>query len=493
MSYDYDVVVIGGGAAGLTAAGLAANLAARTLLVEARKLGGDCTWYGCVPSKTLIKGAKVAQQMRHASQYGLIDREPTVDFARMMGHVRQTREGVYEEADKPEHFERMGVEVRHGKARFLDAHTLEISGNNTVEMVTARYVVIATGGSPVVPAVEGIGEVGYLTNETLFELNELPRRLAVIGGGPIGMEMAQAFQRFGAKVVVLQSQDRILPRDDPELSALLKARLEDEGIVFLLNARVNRLSRGSGHGEVQIEVEAGGAIRTVVVDAVLVAAGRRANREGLNLEAAGVASDERGIRVNDHCRTNVGHIYAIGDIAGRFLFTHYAEHMAKVAVTNALLKLPFSIDTRHVPWCTFTDPELAHAGASEAELKERGVRYEVYRFPFSKIDRAITENETAGLIKVFATLWSGKILGASIVGSQAGEMISEYALAMRNGISLRKMSDTIHPYPTYGLGNRRAADQWYVRSQSLTLIKAIRSLFGYRGALPEPFDPERVV
>jgi pyruvate/2-oxoglutarate dehydrogenase complex dihydrolipoamide dehydrogenase (E3) component len=493
MIYDYDVAVIGGGAAGLTAAGLAANLAARTLLVEARRLGGDCTWYGCVPSKTLIKGARVAYQMRNAGHYGLIDQEPTVDFAGLMGHVRRTREGVYEDADKPEHFERMGVEVRQGKARFVDAHTLEVSNSNKVETVTARYVLIATGSSPLVPDVEGIRTIDYLTNETLFELNELPRRFAVIGGGPIGIEMAQAFERFGAEVVVLQSQDRILPRDDPELSGLLKARLEREGITVLLNARVNRLSRGSEHGEIQIEADAGGAARTLFVDAVLVAAGRKANVEGLNLEAAGVEYDPRGIRITDRCRTNVGHIYAVGDGAGRFQFTHYAEHMAKVAVTNALLKLPLSIDTRHVPWCTFADPELAHVGASETELQERGVRYEVYRFPFSKIDRAITENETAGLIKVFAKKWSGKILGTSIVGSQAGEMISEYALAMRNGVSLRKISDTIHPYPTYGLGNRRAADQWYVRSQSLPLIRAIRSLFGYRGVLPQPFDPARVV
>jgi pyruvate/2-oxoglutarate dehydrogenase complex dihydrolipoamide dehydrogenase (E3) component len=344
-----------------------------------------------------------------------------------------------------------------------------------------------------VPAIEGILEAPYLTNETIFELSDLPQRLAVIGGGPIGIEMAQAFQRLGSAVVVLQSRGRILPRDDPELSALLKETLERDGITFLLNAHVNRVSRCSEDRGVQIEVEAEGSVDTVSVDAILAAAGRRANVKDLNLGAAGVQHDERGICVNDRCRTSAGHIYAIGDVAGRFQFTHFAEHMAKVAVTNALLKLPLSIDTRHVPWCTFTDPELAHVGASEAQLKERGIVYQVYRFPYTKIDRAVTDGETTGLIKLFAKKLTGRILGASILGTHAGEMIGEYALAMRNGVTLRRISDTIHPYPTYGLGARRAADQWYVRSQSEFLLRIIRRLFGYQGTIPDLSERDRVV
>jgi dihydrolipoamide dehydrogenase len=491
VTYAYDVVVIGGGAAGLTASGIAANFGAKTLLVEAKKLGGDCTWYGCVPSKTLIKAAKVAHQVSHASRYGLDDTTPRFDFARVMGHVRATREGVYEEADQPSIYEGMGIEVRHGRARFVDAHTLEISGDCATQTVTTRYSVIAAGSSPIVPPIQGVGRVPYLTNESIFELNELPHRLALIGGGPIGIEMAQAFRRFGARVTVVNSGSRILVKDDPELSDLLKATMEQEGISFLLNARVNRLSRCGD--AVQVEAALASATHTFEADAVLIAAGRRANLKGLNLEAAGVKFDQRGIWVDDHCRTSVKHIYAIGDITGRFQFTHMSEHMAKVAMSNALLKLPMAIDKRHVPWCTFTDPELAHVGASEAELKEKGVSYEVYRFPFGKIDRAITEGETKGLIKVFAKRWTGKILGASILGSHAGEMISEYALAMRNGVGLKKVADTIHPYPTYGLGNRRAADQWYVRSQSAVMVKIIRKLFGYRGAIPDLSDPERIV
>jgi pyruvate/2-oxoglutarate dehydrogenase complex dihydrolipoamide dehydrogenase (E3) component len=400
---------------------------------------------------------------------------------------------VYEEADKPEHFERMGVEVRHGRARFLDAHTIGIADRGMADSVTARYIIIAAGSSPVVPAIEGILDAPYLTNETIFELSDLPQRLAVIGGGPIGIEMAQAFQRLGSAVVVLQSRGRILPRDDPELSALLKETLERDGITFLLNAHVNRVSRCSEDRGVQIEVEAEGSVDTVSVDAILAAAGRRANVKDLNLGAAGVQHDERGICVNDRCRTSAGHIYAIGDVAGRFQFTHFAEHMAKVAVTNALLKLPLSIDTRHVPWCTFTDPELAHVGASEAQLKERGIVYQVYRFPYTKIDRAVTDGETTGLIKLFAKKLTGRILGASILGTHAGEMIGEYALAMRNGVTLRRISDTIHPYPTYGLGARRAADQWYVRSQSEFLLRIIRRLFGYQGTIPDLSERDRVV
>jgi pyruvate/2-oxoglutarate dehydrogenase complex dihydrolipoamide dehydrogenase (E3) component len=469
------MIVVGGGAAGLTAAGISASLGAKTALVEARKLGGDCTWHGCIPSKTLLKAAKVAHAIRAADRHGLRAMEPHFDFAEVMDHVHATQSRIYQDADAPPNFEKLGIEIIPAGARFLDSHTIELAGKKST--LSGRYFVIATGSRPVVPPIEGITTVNYRTNETIFSLAELPKRLIVIGGGPIGIELAQAFRRLGSEVVVIESMNRILPRDDPELSAILQQNLASEGIQFLL-----------GHSVKKVEdtgVTAG--------DVLLLALGRRANVEELNLGAAGVAISKTGVVVDRHCRTRVKHIYASGDVTGLFQFTHMAEHMSKVAVSNALLHVPLSLESGSVTWCTFTDPELAHVGATEADLRKRGISFDVFRFPFSKIDRAITDNETAGSIKVFAKKFSGKIYGASILGAQAGEMIGEYALALRNGITMRQIADTIHPYPTYGLGNRRAADQWYVRKQSRTLVRWLQRIFGYRGQLPDTSDPQRIV
>ncbi len=489
MTYDYDLIVIGGGAAGLTASGMGATFGAKTLMIERARLGGDCTWTGCVPSKTLLKSAGIAHHLRNAGRFGLSDAPVRVDFARVMTHLRAVRQAVYEEADAPEIYEKMGVEVRTGAARFLDAHTVEIARDGGSDRATGRFFVIAAGASAFVPPIDGLKETPHLTNETLFELDALPGRLAVVGGGPIGTEMAQAFARLGSEVTVIDMLPRLLARDDEELAALLRETLEAEGVRCVLGAGVKRIVREGG--EVVITVEREGARREVRADAVLMATGRRANVDGLGLEAAGVAFTRHGVTVNDRCRTNHRHIYAVGDVTGRYQFTHMSEHMARVAVTNALLKIPMKIDTKHVPWVTYTDPELAHVGATEAALAGRGTPFEVFRFPFSKIDRAVTDVETTGWIKVFAKK-NGRILGASILGASAGEMIGELALAMRNGVTLRQIADTIHPYPTYGLGVRRAADQWYVRRQSPTLVRILQKLFRYRGPVLE-FGPDQIV
>ncbi len=490
MAYDFDMIVIGGGAAGLTTSGIAASFGAKTLMIERHKLGGDCTWTGCVPSKTLLKTAKVAHQIRYASHYGLADQPLDFDFGKMMARLHAIREEVYEEADRPEIYEEMGVEVRFGTARFVDPHTVEIEGEDGTARVTGRYFTIAAGASPFVPPIEGIHGVPYLTNETLFELTELPERLAIIGAGPIGSEMAQAFRRLGARVTVIDILDTILTNDDPELTAMLKAVLEKEGVEYVLGAGVKQVAQTDG--AMAVVVEQHGQKRIIEADALLMATGRRANLDGLGLEAAGVAYTKDGITVNDHCRTNQRHIYAIGDVTGRYQFTHMSEHMGKVAASNAIFKVPLKIDAKHVPWVTYTDPELAHVGARERDLQEKGVKYKVYRFPYTKIDRAVTDGEATGWIKVFAKPWNGKILGATILGTAAGEMICEYALAMRNGITLRQISDTIHPYPTYGLGVRRAADQWYAQKQSPTLVRFLQFIFRYRGLVIEP-DPDRIV
>ncbi len=489
-TFDYDMIVLGGGAAGLTTSGIAASFGAKTLMIERHRLGGDCTWTGCVPSKTLLKTARVAHHLRHASAYGLADAPVSFDFGAMMDRLHAIREEVYRDADAPELFEAMGVEVRHGHARFVDPHTIELAHDGGTDRLTGRYFTIAAGASTFVPPIDGLQEVPYLTNETLFEIDEQPARLAIVGGGPIGTEMSQAFTRLSTQVTVIEMGRTILSKDDPELTAMLRRVLEKEGVQYLFGAAAKKVAKRNG--ALAVTVEQDGRTTTVEADALLLATGRRPNLDGLGLEEAGVAFTKRGITVNDRCRTNQRHIYAVGDVTGRYQFTHMSEHMGKVAASNALFKFPLKIDTKHVPWATFTDPDLAHVGAREQDLQERGATYKVYRFPYSKIDRAVTEGETTGLIKVFAKPFTGKILGATILGTAAGDMIGEFALAMRNGITLRQISDTIHPYPTYGLGVRRAADQWYAQKQSPTLVRLLQKVFGYRGPVIEP-DPDRIV
>lgn len=492
MKTMYDAIVIGGGAAGLTSAGIAANFGAKTIMIEKDRLGGDCTWTGCVPSKTLIKAASVLHQTKEAAKYGLSISMDSVDTGKIMEHVDQVRKEVYEDADKPEIFEKMGIEVVEGDASFVDDHTVKIEDKNgLVRAITGRYIFICTGANAFVPPIPGVDDVEVLTNESLFEVENLPKKLIIVGAGPIGTEMAQSFNRLGSEVHVLDMTPCILSNDDPELTDILLQKLTNEGIHYYLESAVNQLEK-SGQG-VTVQFSKGDNSQVIYGDAVLLATGRRANIDSLNLKAAGIKTYKGGIEVNDRCRTSKRHIYAVGDVTGQYQFTHMCEHMAKIATTNALLKFPMKIDHKHVPWATYTDPELAHVGASEKELEERGVSFETYRFPFSKIDRAITDGQTTGLIKVHAKKWNGKILGASVVGVHAGEMISQYALAMKNGVSLRNFADTIHPYPSYGLGARRAADQWYIKNQSETVVKWIQRIFRYRGKIPDYSNPNRIV
>jgi pyruvate/2-oxoglutarate dehydrogenase complex dihydrolipoamide dehydrogenase (E3) component len=494
MAMDFDMVVVGGGAAGLTAAGISASLGAKTALIEESRLGGDCTWTGCIPSKALLKAAGIANTFRTADRYGLKASEPQFDFSTVMDRVHEIQTTVYEDADDPAVYQKMGITVIEGKAHFISPRQVEILGRGGGRrQVASRFFVIATGGRPVIPPVEGLAETPYLTSETIFTISKLPARMIVLGAGPVGTEMAQAFRRLGSEVAVLNVRDRILPRDDAELTNLLREHLAGEGICFLLGSGVRRID--SGMGSVRVTYRAGASLteETVEGDTLLVAAGRRPNLDDLGLEAAGVQASHAGIIVDRHCRTSAENIFACGDVTGLYQFTHMSEHMAKVAATNALLRVRMSMDTVNVPWCTFTDPELAHVGASEIELKKRKQRYAIYRFPFSKIDRAVTDRETTGMVKVFARKLNGRIYGASILGAHAGDMIGEFALAMRNKVSLRKMADTIHPYPTYALGNRRAADQWYVRKQSRMFVRLLKLIFRYHGQLPDTSDPNRIV
>jgi pyruvate/2-oxoglutarate dehydrogenase complex dihydrolipoamide dehydrogenase (E3) component len=471
VKHDYDMVVLGGGAAGLTAAGMSALLGAKTMLVEQHRLGGDCTWTGCVPSKTLIGVARIAHRSHMANRQGLSRSTPEFDFARVMEHVRALRQKVYEHADAPPNFERMGVKVVEARARFLDPHSVELTGAGGLQRISSRFFMIATGAAAADPAFAARA----LTNETIFELSSRPDRLVVLGAGPVGIEMAQAFHRLGSSVSVVAPGRNILPRDEPELTDLLKKSLEDEGISFVLGHRGTAVEQESGKFAVTLDDG-----RRLSCDAVLAAIGRKPNIQNLDLENAGVESTQQGVTVNQYCRTSQKHIYASGDVTGRFQFTHMAEHMSKVAVSNAILRIPKSLDEKHVTWATFSDPELARVGATEDELRTLGAKYSVYRLPFTKIDRAITEGETVGLIKVLAGK-SGKILGASILGTHGGEMIAEYAVAMRNGVGLQQLSETIHPYPTYMLGNRQTADQVSLKWLDSPALEILGRLFGYRG------------
>ena len=491
-SYEFDAIIIGGGSAGLTASGIAANVGAKTLMIESNKLGGDCTWTGCVPSKVILKAAKIAQQIRTASKFGLIDIEPTINFRKLIEHVHKIRDEVYWDADRPEIYEEMGIEMVFGKAAFKNPHALEITLNDgTTRVVTSAYIFIATGARAFVPPIPGLEKVDYLTNESLFEIDQLPEHLVVIGGGPIGIEMSQAFANLGAKVTVIDMADRIMQNDDPELVEILHAVLKKQGVKFVLGASIKKIQKAKY--AIEVVVERDGNEKVISGSHLLVATGRQANFQLLNLEAAGVKTNKKGIQVDNSCKTNVNHIYAMGDVTGRYQFTHMSEHMSKVAVTKALLKIPMTIDKKHVPWATFTEPELAHVGATEKQLKASNRKFEVYRFPYSKIDRAITEGETEGLIKICASKLSGKIYGASVIGAHAGELISEYAVAMKNGVTLRNIADTIHPYPSWGLGARRAADQWYIKNQSEASVKWMKRIFGYKGEIPDYSDPDRMV
>ena len=489
MKTTHDLVVIGGGAAGLTAAGVGVSLGASTAMIEAARLGGDCTWTGCVPSKTLLRAAHVAHQSATASRVGLADTPVPVDFAALMRHVRSVREGVYADADAPPLFEAMGVDVRAGRARFVDARTVEITtASGETERVSGRRIVVATGARPAVPDIPGLDATPFLTSETLFEMKEQPRHLAILGGGPIGAEMAQAFRRLGSHVTLVEHGERLLKKDDAELATMLQAVLESEGVRFRLGTDVVRAERdGSG---VALTLREAGRETRLDADALLVAVGRQPNVDGLGLDAAGVAYSDTGIAVDTRGRTSRRHIYAAGDVTGQYALTHMSEHTAKVAVTNAVLRIPARIDASHVPWATYTEPELAHVGATSATLEAAGTRYRTVRFPYSKLDRAITDGETTGLILIHATR-GGRILGASVLGARAGDLIGEIAVAMRAGVSLRALSETIHPYPTYGLGVRRAADQWFVQARSERLVRTLRRVLRLRGPV-SGYEPGQI-
>ncbi len=450
---DFDICVIGAGSGGLSVAYAASHMGQKMALIESHKMGGDCLNYGCVPSKALLAAGHAAQAMRDADRFGIAAVEPQVDFARVHDHVQGVIATI-EPNDSPARYQGFGVDVVKGHARFTGPTAIEVAGRT----IRARRFVIATGSRAVLPPIPGLDTVPALTNETLFDLTQRPEHLVIIGGGPIGCEMAQAHRRLGCRVTVLD-MGPILPKDDPELTQVVRRRLLAEGIDLLEKVRVKGVSGQAG--AITVTYEADGAAREVIGSHLLVAAGRRAAIDDLGLEAAGVAHTKAGITVDQRLRTSNRRIYAIGDCASPFQFTHMASYQAGIVVRNMLLRLPAKVNTAAFPWVTYTHPELAHVGQTEAEARaQHGDDVEVTRFPFHEVDRAIAERDTDGLIKV-VTGKRGRILGATIVGPRAGDILQPWVLAMSAGLKMGAMAGMVAPYPTFVEIGKRAAGAYF--------------------------------
>ena len=447
-----DLVIMGGGAGGLVVASVAAQLGLKVTLIEkADKLGGDCLHFGCVPSKTLIHAARVASLMRRGPEFGLPACEPQVDLGKVADHVQAVIDRI-QLHDDPERFRGYGCEVIFGAASFVDSHCVQVGERR----IRGRRFVLATGSQPFIPPIDGLQEAGYLTNEDLFTLRELPARLVVLGGGPVGLEMAQAFARLGSEVTVVERLPHLLPVEDPEVSDSLQAQLVSESLAVHTSTTVERVSRDGN--ETRIGCSGG---LTLAADALLVAVGRRPVVDGLGLEAAGVDYSARGVQVDRRQRTSQKHIYACGDVCGPYPLTHMAEYQAGIVISNAIFRVPKKTDYRVVPWVTYTDPELARVGMTEQQARDKGIEPLVLRFPFRDIDRAITDRDTAGLVKL--VVHKGKVLGASILGPHAGELIHEIVLAMKTGAKIGDISATIHASPTLAQVHRRTVNTWYGR------------------------------
>ncbi len=465
--YDYDIIILGGGSAGIVSGVMAGALGMRVLLIEKGKMGGECLNTGCVPSKALIHAARVAHTLRTAGECGLksvaVGRE---DAAGVMAHVRSTIKAVEGADATVKLLEDNGVEIRHGSAHFTNPHMLEMGG----ETLTAANFILATGSSPAPLDVPGLAEAGYLTNQTVFDLDAIPESLLVIGGGPNGVEMAQAFSRLGSRVSLVQNRERLLPRDDVALSSALAGILRREGIDIRFDARVTSVRVEDGRRVATITQ--GDGARELHCDEILSTVGRVPNTDGLGLEAAGVVFDGRRVQTDAALRTTAAHIYAGGDLLGHDQFSHLAEYEAKLIVRNIVFPGTARTDFHIDPWATFTDPEVAHLGLTEEEARERGLAYEVYTQPFAQNDRAIVEGDAQGFVKILSQGLGGKILGVHILGPHAGELMHEWILAMQHGHSIRDVADLVHIYPTLSMASQHAAQRWYERKGQEPWAKA---------------------
>lgn len=460
-----DICVIGAGSGGLSVAAGAASFGVSVVLVEKGKMGGDCLNYGCVPSKALIAAGKQAHALRHGAKFGIADVEPEVNFKRVNQHIHEVIAEIAPN-DSVERFTALGVKVIAAAARFADKHTV-IAGDFEIK---ARRFVIATGSSAFVPPIKGLADVPYLTNETIFEQTRLPAHLIVIGGGPIGMELAQAHRRLGSEVTVIEAM-KALSKDDPELTAIALNSIRAEGIRIFEETPVMAVEK---RGKTGVRVIVGGAGGEMAIDGthLLVAAGRAASVNGLDLEKARIAFDRRGIKVSDKLRSSNRRVYAIGDVAGGLQFTHVAGYHAGVVLRSILFRLPARQSTRHIPWATYTDPEIAHVGMTESDAMKAKIAISILRWPYSENDRAMAERKTQGLVKIIASR-KGRILGASIVGAGAGEMINLFALAVSKNMKVSDLASYVAPYPTMTEIGKRAATSYYAPLARKPLIRRV--------------------
>ena len=463
----YNLVVIGAGTAGLVTAAGAAGLGAKVALIERELMGGDCLNVGCVPSKGLISAARVARTMKAAGEFGIdISSVAAVDFARVMERMRRLRAEISPN-DSAARFRGLGVDVFLGGGRFTGSNTIQV-GNQTLQF---RKAVIATGARASAPPIPGLDQVEYLTNESVFSLTERPRRLGVIGAGPIGCELAQAFANLGTEVLLVEAAHGILPLEDRDASEIVRASLQRDGVRLLCCGQELQLRNEAG--QIRLSVNSHGQQYDEAVDKLLVSVGRAPNVENLGLDAVGVEFDPRsGVRVNDRLQTTNPNIYAAGDACSKFKFTHAADFMARIVIQNALFKGRAKASALTIPWCTYTSPEIAHVGMYEKDAKEQGIDVDTYFQSFADIDRAILAGETEGFVKVQTRKGTDQIVGATIVAPHAGDLISEITLAMTNGIGLKKIGSTIHPYPTQAEAIRKLGDQ-YNRTRLTPFVKSL--------------------
>ena len=479
-SYDRNLVVIGAGAAGLVTAYIGAAVKAKVTLVESHKMGGDCLNYGCVPSKALIKTATLARQIRHSQDYGIARAEATIDFAQVMERVAGVVRAV-EPHDSVERYTGLGVDVVIGRAKITSPWHVEITKDDgSKHTLATRSIVIATGAAPFVPPLPGIDDVGYLTSDTLWGLREQPKRLVVLGGGPIGCELAQSFARLGSAVTQIEMLPRIMIREDEEVSAFAKKALEHDGVRVLTNHKALRCERRAD-GTKAIVVESGGQQSAIEFDVLLCAVGRSARLKGFGLEELGIPVNKT-VQVNEFLETNFPNILAAGDVAGPYQFTHTAAHQAWYASVNALFGTfkKFKADYSVIPWATFIDPEVARVGLNEQEAKEKNIAYEVTRYGIDDLDRAIADSAAEGWVKVLTVPGKDRILGVTIVGVHAGDLLAEYVLAMKHGLGLNKILGTIHTYPTLAEANKYAAGEWKRAHQPVKLLEWVARLHAWR-------------
>ncbi len=464
----YNLVVIGAGTAGLVTAAGAAGLGAKVALVERDLMGGDCLNVGCVPSKALIRSARAYADIRDAGKFGVnVPEGFAVDFPAVMRRMRQLRAGISPH-DSARRFQSLGIDVFIGEARFTGPDTVSVGDS----LLRFSRACIATGARAAAPPIEGLEQAGYLTNETVFSLTELPRRLAVIGAGPIGCELAQSFARFGSQVTLLEADKQILPREDADAAEIVRQSLENDGIKIICGGKTARVETDSAGAKI-IHAECDGKPHRIEVDEILVGVGRAPNVE-LNLEAANVAYDRKtGVVVDDYLRTSNRRIYAAGDVCSRYKFTHAADAMARIVIQNALFFGRAKASSLVIPWCTYTDPEIAHVGMYPAEAERQGVEIDTFRIDMNSVDRAILEGDTAGLLKIHVRKKTDKIVGATMVSKHAGESISQLTLAITAGIGLGTIGKTIHPYPTQAEAIKKAADA-YSRTR---LTPGVKKLF----------------